>query len=180
MLESKYTLVHIRRQDWDKIREWRNAQIDVLRQEHPITETQQLAYLNAYYSDLSVQHPHPKRYLFSFLFGVPGFEQLIGYGGLTNIDYKNMSAETSFLLDPRRVKDKNKYRDELIIFHELLEGATHHMHLHRWHGETFDFRVWHIHCLEEFGFNCEGIMRDAIRKDGRYLDVVIHGKILYE
>lgn len=180
MLGNKYTLTHIRHHDWDKIREWRNAQIDILRQELPITETQQLAYLNAYYSDLSVQYPHFKRYLFSFLLGIPGAERLIGYGGLVNIDWKNMSAETSFLLDPSRVKDKNKYRDELIIFHKLLEDATSYMHLHRWHGETFEFRAWHIHCLEEFGFNCEGIMRDAIRKEGRYLDVVITGKILYE
>lgn len=158
-------------QDWDNIRLWRNAQMDILRQDKPITTIQQTSYANAYYSDLKTGKYD--KLLFSFL----QYGRLIGYGGLAHIDRNNNSAETSFLLEPSRVKDKKKYCKELITFHQLLDKTTEYMKLHRWQGETFEFRVWHIHCLEEYGFSYEGTKKDAVRKDGRYLDVVIHGKV---
>lgn len=175
MLESNYTLVLIRPQDWEPIRQWRNSQMDILRQDSEIGQTAQDEYAIWYYNQNDVK-------LYSFLLD----GKLIGYGGLA-IDWKNNCAETSFLLAPEHVpypmtiSDPLGYRPnekEFLAFLGLLESHTEKLGLHRWYSETFAFRTYHIQCLEEYGFQREGVLRDHVRKNGEYIDVVVHGKIL--
>ena len=163
MSESNYQLIDIRPEDWEPIRQWRNAQLDILRQNKPITQEEQIKYS---------KHNDPQKCLYSFLCN----GKLIGYGGLVHIDYENKRAEISFLLEPERIKDKHLYRKELIAFHNPLRETTEDMGIHRWHAETFEHRLWHIHCLEEFGFEYEGRLHDHVIKNGQYVDVIIHGK----
>lgn len=167
MSETNYTLEPIRPQDWEPVRQWRNAQMDILRQNEPINKEQQKNYAKLYYSFPSLT------LLYSFLLD----NELIGYGGLAKIDWENNRAETSFLLNPERVKDNDLYLKEFIIFHEMLRWYTKKMNLHKWCAETFEFRTWHIHCMEKFGFQYEGRLVDAVRKNGRYVDCILHGKI---
>lgn len=166
MLENNYSLVPIRPQDWEPIRQWRNEQMDVLRQDYIITEEEQKEYAARYY--LKYRFIFDKL-LFSFLLN----DKLIGYGGFSKINLINGWAETSFLLD-----GDFDYKGKLLTFLRLLESHTKRLDLHRWHSETFAFRTHHIQCLEEYGFKKEGILIDHIRKNGKYIDVVVHGKIL--
>ena len=168
MSENSYQLIDIRMEDWEPIRQWRNAQLDILRQRFPIKESQQVEY-----AKLMQQCKHN---LYSFLCN----GQLIGYGGFAKIDIENRRAETSFLLEPERTKNKPLYHKELIEFHKLLRYATQEMGLHRWYAETFEHRIWHIHCLEDFGFQYEGRLHDHAIKNGRYVDVIVHGKVWNE
>lgn len=169
MLEDNYSLVPIRPQDWEPVRQWRNEQMSILRQYHIITVEEQKQYAGFYYLRSKFV---PDILLFSFLLN----DKLIGYGGFGKIDLKNNWAETSLLLD--RGDEFPSHKERVLSFLKLLELRTEKIGLHRWYSETFAFRTHHIQCLEEYGFQREGILRDHVRKNGKYIDVVVHGKVL--
>ena len=58
----------------------------------------------------------PRIILFSFL----SSNKCIGYGGFVHIDWKKYSAELSFILDTKRIKNIKKYEKEFIIFLKLI------------------------------------------------------------
>ncbi len=173
MSENNYTLVPIRAQDWEPIRQWRNEQRNILRQDDIIIKEEQEIYTEWYYA-FEYGKSRPGILLYSFLLD----NELIGSGGFGKIDWKNNWAETSFLLDRTIDFHYIHYKEEFMTFLKLLESHTAHFGLHRWYSETFAFRTFHIQCLEEYGFEREGILVDHVRKDGKYIDVVMHGRIL--
>src|SRR5688500_7623395 len=87
-----FSIETLRKQDIFKIKEWRNSQIDVLRQKVHLTNSDQENY---YYQVVvpTFSQIQPKIVLFSFL----KEGQCIGYGGLTNIDWEAKRFELSFL-----------------------------------------------------------------------------------
>lgn len=100
-------------EDWEPIRQWRNAQMDILRQDHEITPEEQCAYARKYYDECLSYKPPQKLYSF-FVSGPseirPGLPthkeavedmepKLIGYGGLVHINWDTLSAEVSFLMN---------------------------------------------------------------------------------
>ncbi len=167
---EKYSLVPIRKSDIETIRHWRNEQISILRQNSLLTEKEQ----NEYYMnviELSFMQKHPSIILFSFLLNY----KLIGYGGLTNIDWISKKAEVSLLLDTIRINDKKLYRKEFSLFLDLIKQvAFQDMKFHKLYTETFDMRPLHIEILEENKFKLEGRLKEHLVVNEKYIDSLIH------
>jgi RimJ/RimL family protein N-acetyltransferase len=148
-VEGLYKLLPIRYEDIFLIREWRNEQMDVLRQDKLLTTEDQELYYQEFIMPTFSQ-PKPKLILFSFLYQ----DACIGYGGLTHIEWDNRRAEVSFLLATERARNAEIYQKEFRIFLLLLKKiAFEDLRFHELFTETFDMRPKHIAILEDEGFN---------------------------
>ncbi len=96
--DGEYSLTSIRKEDLYLIKQWRNNQMDVLRQNKVLTDEDQLHYFHHIVFP-EFDKNNPKQILLSFLYE----SRCIGYGGLTNIDWESKRAEISFLLDDGRI-----------------------------------------------------------------------------
>ena len=134
----------------EKIRLWRNDQINVLRQKSMISSTQQEKYyLESIYRDFDNKYP-PK-----VLFNIFEKDQLVGYGGLVYIDWRTRVAEISFLVNPI-YKSSEKYDFIHIFFLELIiKVAKDELLLEEIFTETFSFRSAHIKNTEKCGFKMQ-------------------------
>ena len=172
---GEYWLTSLRESDIYKIKEWRNEQIKILRQDQPLTDADQ----RNYYSEVivpSFKNPFPKQFLFSFLKN----QELIGYGGIVHIAWADKRGEISFLLSTDRSKDTNIYKNDFQFFLRLIKKvAFEDVRLNRIFTETFDIRPLHIRVLEESGFLLEGRMKQHVFIFDCFFDALIHG-CLYE
>ena len=97
-----YTLEAVQPEHIEKIRIWRNEQMDVLRQPKPILKEQQIQYYEKHiWSELKSNQP--KNILLSYKHQ----NILIGYGGLVNLSWVDKRGEMSFLLDSSIVENDN-------------------------------------------------------------------------
>jgi RimJ/RimL family protein N-acetyltransferase len=168
---GRYNVTPLREEDIFLIRQWRNEQMVVLRQNRLLSESDQVNYYRETVA-ASFEAEQPKIILFSFLMDC----RCIGYGGLTNIDWVSGRAEISFLVDTERSTDEAGYREEFSAFLSLMkEVAFTDVHFNRLFTETFDIRPGHIAILEENEFRQEGTMRQHVRIGERYVDSHIHG-----
>ena len=168
-----YILVSIRQKDMKKIRQWRNAQMSILRQSVKLLPGEQELYFKNVIKP-SFTNKETKQLLFSIIKN----SQLIGYGGLVNISWKNKRAEMSFLLDDQRAKNKILYKEDMINFIYLIKKVIfEEMKFNRMYTETFAFRTFHISILEENGYMKEGILRNHLLESGKFYDSIIHGMI---
>lgn len=134
------------------IREWRNAQLNILRQQKPNTPEEQEEYWRKYANECATYRP--KNYLYILNYdGRP-----IGYGGFVHIDWNLLEAEVSFLSDPAR-HDSETYRQDFAWFlKEVSELAkTPQWGLKALTGETFLVpshrpMAEHFGCLGRAGF----------------------------
>lgn len=166
-----YQLVPIRKEDIYKIKEWRNAQMDILRQKSPLRDEDQARYYRGVIEP-GFREANPRQILFSFLKG----ESCIGYGGLTNIDWETRRGEMSFLLDTDRITGESLYQYDFTAYLTLLKQVTFKtLEFHRLFTETYDIRPLHIGVLEKNGFRYEGRMKHHVFIDGRYVDSLLHG-----
>jgi RimJ/RimL family protein N-acetyltransferase/2-polyprenyl-3-methyl-5-hydroxy-6-metoxy-1,4-benzoquinol methylase len=166
-----YSCVPLREQDAETIRQWRNAQVSVLRQTGTITLSEQMRWFD---SVVRAAHAaeNPPVLLFSIL---DSEARLIGYGGLTNIDWDHKRAELSFLVDPARARDEATYRRDFRSFLSLIKKwALGDLGLDRVFAETYAFRAAHIHILEEAGFRLEGRLRGHTIQQGKRVDSLVH------
>jgi RimJ/RimL family protein N-acetyltransferase len=166
-----YSITSFREEDIFLIKEWRNAQIDILRQKEPLTDKQQISYYENIVLPLMLTK-EPSDILFSYLHQ----GECIGYGGLTHIDWIDRRAEISFLLSTSRIHDAKLYEEEFTIFLTLLKKiAFAELELNRLFTETFDIRPLHVNIIHNNGFRLEGILREHVRIQGQYVDLLIHG-----
>lgn len=166
-----YLITSLREEDILLVKEWRNEQIDILRQKEPLTDEQQFNYYNNVVLP-SMHTEQPSDILFSYLYQ----GECIGYGGLTHIDWSNSRAEISFLLSTYRKHDVKLYEKEFTIFLTLLKKiAFLEIGLNRLYTETFDIRPIHINIIENNGFRLEGILKEHVRVRDKYVDSLIHG-----
>lgn len=170
-LFQNYSLVPLRKQDIQIIRNWRNKQISILRQKKKLTKKDQVDYYEKVIKK-TFNKKNPNLMLFSFL-----LENIcIGYGGLTNIDWIAKKSEVSFLLDTIRAKDKNTYQKDFRIFLNLiLELAFNELKLNKLFTETYDIRPRHVNVLENVGFSLEGRLKHQVLVKGKYVDSLHHG-----
>ena len=91
---DEFTLQPIRDEDKFSIMSWRNDQLYHLRQEKPLSVSDQEHYFNTVVSDLFTKS-QPNQILFSF----DKDSEFIAYGGLVHIDWITKSAEISFVMD---------------------------------------------------------------------------------
>ncbi|MEQ8268854.1 MAG: GNAT family N-acetyltransferase [Parvibaculum sp.] len=155
----------------ESIRQWRNAQMDVLRQSRTITAEQQSAYYTAQVWPAMVL-PHPPNIL--LIYEENG--RPIGYGGLVHIAWEHRRAEVSFLLAPDLARASDEYARYFGTFLGLIKGlAFKDLRIHRLYTETYAMRRHHISILETNGFLLEGTMRHHVMVDGQPMDSLIHG-----
>ena len=159
----------IRWSDRESIREWRNQQIDVLRQQDPISTEQQDLYFSQILEPL-MGMTHPSQ----FLFGIELGAQLIGYGGLTNIDWDAQRAELSFLVDSKILKTPT-YKEIMLTFIQIVsEFAKKQFGLKQIFTETYTQRDDHIKILELAGFEHQTFLADRAVINGESVGSQIH------
>lgn len=168
---NDYLLVPLRHEDLLLIKDWRNSQLDVLRQKSILTDDdQENYYKNAILPTFS--QSNPKQILFSLLY----LNQCIGYGGLTNIDWESKRAEMSFLVDVNRANNKDIYIKDFTTYIALIKKVTFkELKFNRLFTETFDIRPLHISILESCGFVFEGKMKQHVFINDKFVDSLIHG-----
>ena len=156
------------------IQQWRNQQMDVLRQKTRLTRAGQIKWFAGLKDD-------SRQKLFAMLGEVNAKKGLIGYCGLTNMDLPNRRAEVSFLLATERTKDSTMYRkDMLAALGFLASYAFEERGFNKIFTETFAFRRKHIGILEHFGLKREGVLRNHVFINGRYYDSIMHGLLARE
>ncbi len=168
---GEYSIVPIRKKDILLIKKWRNEQMDILRQNKPLMDQEQITY----YENIVVpcfSQMHPLIILFSYL----NSNRCIGYGGLTNIDWLSKRAELSFLLDTKRMSNSALYEKEFTLFITFMKKvAFNDLDFNRLFTETYAFRHEHISFLEKNGFRFEGRMRQHVMIKGTFIDSLLHG-----
>lgn len=163
-------------EDIEPIRQWRNAQLDVLRQSEPLSpQAQQYYFMHHVWPELS--KPEPSQILVAI-------EQegiLIGYGGLVHISWAYRRAEISFLLIPELERDDAKLATIFSRYLLLMQRlAFEDLSLLRLSTETYAHRVRHIALLEGAGFKHEGTLREHVLVDGKPMDALAHGILARE
>ncbi len=171
LCDADFKIETVQLKDIESIRQWRNSQMDVLRQKSVITAAQQRVYFDTHIFP-SMRVGHPQNLLMSYFFQ----GQLIGYGGLVHISWENLRAEVSFLLDPSRVANPDVYARDFAKFLGLIKRlAFSELNLQRLFTETYIFRKLHISILESAGFEKEGVLKRHVLIDQKATDSVVHG-----
>ncbi len=170
----KYRAYHVQPLQYQhllKIKEWRNQQIDVLRQKNVLTDEDQFNYYTRFIQP-SFSEVNPRIILFSFLLR----EELIGYGGLTNCSWDDKRAELSFLVSTDRAAQEDQYDEDFSAFiHLMKEVSFDVLSFNRIFTETYDIRPHHIRILEKNGFVLEGRMKEHVFIKGKFIDSLLHG-----
>ena len=171
MSQDGLTLMPIQPDHIELIRQWRNAQIDVLRQSEPITEKQQVEYFNKHiWPDMK------EKYSKNILLSILEDNILIGYGGLVHIAWEHKRAEVSFLLRPDYTVNPNIYSRYFSIFLPLIKKlAFSELSFQRIYTETYANRLTHISILEKEGFVREGELRKHVITNGKAENLLMHG-----
>lgn len=166
-----YLLRPIQPTDIEHVRVWRNAQLCVLRQNKPISVVEQVTYYEQHvWPEMGEVQPS------CLLFGFLKDQQLIGYGGLVHIDWGTQNAEVSFLLDPARTTEPEKYGTDFMNFLNLIKRiAFDGLNFNRLFTETYAIRKHHIYVLERSAFLLERVLVDHVVIDGQKFDSLVHG-----
>jgi len=168
---NDYSVLTLREEDIMLIKDWRNQQMDILRQTIVLTEQDQSNYFSQVVKK-TFSEKNPKIILVSFMKN----NICIGYGGLTNIDWTSKRAEISFLVNTNRVSDEVQYRDDFSAFLSLMKIiAFQDLGFNRLFTETYDIRPLHISILQGNGFKLEGRMKEHILIKSNFIDSLIHG-----
>jgi len=168
--KDNFSLVVIRDADKESIRQWRNEQIEILRQKDFLTAGQQETYFKNVIDHL-FEHEEPSQLIFSFLEnGI-----LIGYGGLVHIDWKNKTAEVSFLTETSRNKSTEIFINDWINYLALIKKvANTFLNFNSIFTYAYDLRPNLYRALEKSGFKETSRLKDHVEINGEKKDVVIH------
>ncbi|MCQ4088799.1 GNAT family N-acetyltransferase [Saccharibacillus sp. JS10] len=172
-VHASYRISRLEESYMQSIKRWRNEQMDVLRQGRLLTDEDQQQYYRQVIEP-SFNQTQPKLMLFGFFLD----NELIGYGGLTNLNWEHKRAEISYLLQTERSSEQatERYTSDFGSFLSLMKQiAFDELGLHRLFTETYDIRPLHVRVLEQNGFIYEGRMLDHVYINGRYVDSLLHG-----
>jgi RimJ/RimL family protein N-acetyltransferase len=160
----------------ESIRQWRNEQMDVLRQAHPISPDEQATYFERMiWPDMDSSTPR------QILVSIHLNSEFIGYGGIVHLSWTDMRGEVSFLIRTELMKDPatvdRLFSDYLTLIKQL---AFRDLGLRRLSTETFAHRTDIIPLLERNGFVREGRMREHVLVNGVPTDSLIHGCLAHD
>ena len=145
---NEFCLQAVQPEHIEKIRLWRNAQIDVLRQKELLSRIDQLKYFENYIWP-ELESKTPKNILLAYTLK----NELIGYGGLVHISWTDLTAESSFILNSRIQVNSPDYASYIKTFFLMLKIlAFKDLKFSKITSETFNHRKKHIELLEEIGF----------------------------
>lgn len=150
---------------------WRNEQIFHLRQESELTRENQDSYFDTVVSGL-FEHKQPDQILFSYLFK----NICIGYGGLVHIDWINKNSEISILFQTS-IKSPESHQYWKAYLSMLESVAFIQLKLHKIYSYAFDLRPEIYPILESNGFNKDAHLREHVKINNEYVDVIIHSKV---
>jgi RimJ/RimL family protein N-acetyltransferase len=168
--EGKYSIIPIRYEDRFSILKWRNEQLYHLRQNNPLTESDQENYFNTVINKL-FEKDQPSQILFSYLQD----EECIGYGGLVHINWIDKNAEISFIMDTKL--EKEHFSMHWKMFLKLIEQvAFKELKLYKIFTFAFDIRPHVFAPIEDSGFVKEATLKSHSFFSGVYKDVIIHSK----
>jgi RimJ/RimL family protein N-acetyltransferase len=171
-VQGDYRLVPIRDEDKYAIMEWRNEQIDILRQKEPLTKEKQDWYFQNVVGKLFEQE-RPEQLLFSFL----EKDVLIGYGGLVHIDWESMNAEISFITQTERNSVEEKFVMDFHLFLEILISVAYDkLNFKKLHTTFYDLpsRIYYKKCIVKFGFVEEACLKLHLQINGSLANVFIY------
>jgi RimJ/RimL family protein N-acetyltransferase len=170
IIGGEYKLVPIRDEDKYAIREWRNEQIEILRQNKPLSISDQENYFKNVIDKL-FEKEQPEQLLWSFLFN----DELIGYGGLVHIDWNKKEAEISFLTKTTRNNNKDLFINDWIEYLKLIKRvARHFLNFNKIYTYAYDIRPHLYTALEESGFIEINRIKNGIIINQKEYDIVIH------
>jgi RimJ/RimL family protein N-acetyltransferase len=163
-------LVPIRDMDQLDIMKWRNEQIYHLRQNKPLTEQEQKNYFSNVIANLFNQDK-PQQILFSYLDG----DKCIGYGGLVHINWVDLHAEISFIMNTELEQDYFSFHWSKYL--KLIEKvAFQELKLHKIYTYAFDLRRKLFDVLVVNKFLEEARLKDHAKFEDIFVDVIIHSK----
>lgn len=169
--EGAYTLIPIRSEDRNAIREWRNSQIYHLRQAKPLSPEDQDRYFDNVVRAL-FEPEQPNQILFSFLKG----DECIAYGGLVHINWIDKNAEVSFVMNT--ALEKESFHENWGRYLDLLEKvAFEDLEFHKLYVYAFDLRPHLYEALERKSYFLDAQLKDHCFFDGSFKDVVIYSKL---
>jgi RimJ/RimL family protein N-acetyltransferase len=152
------------------IMEWRNAQLDILRQEEPLTAEQQDDYFRNTIAP-QFEQDEPEQLLYSYFYQ----GEHIGYGGLVHIEWNKRKAEISFLLKPD--VGQEEFAIHWMNYLELVEDlAFDDLNLNKIYTYAFDLRPHLYPILEKSGFMLELRLPGEHDVNGKKVDALIHQK----
>jgi RimJ/RimL family protein N-acetyltransferase len=174
--EGNYCIVPIRYEDRYDILNWRNTQIDILRQQAPLTREQQDNYFKVTIAPL-FEKEQPNQILWSFLEN----DKLIGYGGLVHIDWDAKHAEISFLLN-------NEHNSDILIFKRdwdtylklITKVAFNELKFQKIHTYAYDIRDYYFEVMYAQGFEKEAQLKNHILIKGQLTDILILSKFNFQ
>jgi RimJ/RimL family protein N-acetyltransferase len=159
--------------DREPIREWRNAQINILRQAEPLSaEAQDLYYRQVIEPQMLQTSPD------QILVALEDEGDLIGYGGIVHINWPDLRGEVSFLSPPARSSGDQLRADWLAFLELLTEVARRVLGFHKLTTETYEIRRELIETLEHAGFLSEGVLKSHHRIGDQWVDSHAHGLLL--
>lgn len=164
-----YKLVPIRYSDREAIRNWRNEQIDLLRQTTELTSEEQTNYFETVIANLFLQDK-PKQLLFSFLMN----NELIGYGGLVHIDWNNKNAEISFLTPKSRSSSTEIFENDWMIYLDLIKKVANKLNFIKIFTYAYSIRTNLFPILEKSNFVKEAVLKHHVIIQATKYDVVYH------
>ncbi len=169
---GNYKIVPIRLEDRFEILQWRNEQINILRQKESLTTEKQDWYFENVVKNL-FDEQQPTQLLFSFLED----STLIGYGGLVHIDWQSKNAEISFLLESKRNANSLYFRSLFCIFLDLIIkigfGELNFIKLHTT-CYKIEERKGYIEIIELNEFVLEGELKYHIKINNKLVSVLIY------
>ena len=158
----------------ENVRLIRNKQKKILRQNNIISKKEQ----NNYFSKnikTDFKSLRPKNILLLIFKG----KNLVGYCGLTNLDWSNKRAELSFILDSKYNKKKiflDIFQNSLELLQEILFKE---LKFKKFFSETYEFRKDVISFLISNNFVIEGCLKNHIYKNGKFYNSILLGKDNY-
>lgn len=168
---KNFTLIPIRFEDRYLIMNWRNEQIYHLRQNELLTAKAQDDYFNNIISE-TFKQDKPKQLLFSLLKD----NICIGYGGLVHINWIDMNAEISFIMDTKL--EKIYFKSYWKLFLKLLEIiAFQELRFHKIYTFAYELREQLFDVLKDCNYIQEAILRDHVFINDSFVNVLIHSKI---
>ncbi|QDW18882.1 GNAT family N-acetyltransferase [Flavobacterium sp. KBS0721] len=168
--QGDFSIVPIRYEDRFEIMKWRNEQIYHLRQDKPLTIEDQDKYFSEVVARL-FELEKPNQILFSFLKN----EVCIGYGGLVHINWIDLNAEISFVIDTQSQKDN--FKKYWSIYLKMIEDvAFNELNFHKIYTYAFDLRPHLYEVIEKEGYHKEAVLKNHCFFNGKFIDVVIHSK----
>lgn len=94
----------------------------------------------------------------------------IGNIGIHDIDWKNRQGELGIFIGERTYWGLGYGSDAIKA---LLRFAFDELNLHRVYLLVFAYNQRAIRCYRKCGFQQEGVLRDALYRDGRYHDLLV-------